>query len=141
MLVHGDFIIGLPGETKASAEQTISFIKELKPNILQVAIATPLPGTSFYSWAKENGYMLVDDLNQSIDANGYQKCIISYPDFTKDDIEFFVARALKEYYLSPSFVPVALRNVLRKNGLHELKAMVTSAESFLKYVGRGKATA
>jgi|AGTN01.2.fsa_nt_gi Fe-S oxidoreductase len=134
LMVHGDFIIGLPGETKETAEQTLRLIKELKPNILQVAVATPLPGTEFYTWAKENGHVLVDDLNQSIDASGFQKCILSYPQFTREDIEAYVTRALKEYYLSPSFVPVAFSNVLRKNGLHELKSMMTSARTFLRYI-------
>ncbi len=134
LMIHGDFIIGLPDETKETAEQTLGFIKELKPNILQVAVATPIPGTEFYEWAKENGYLLVDNLEESIDSNGYQKCILSYPDFTKDDIERYVNKALKEYYLSSSFVPVALSNVLRRHGLHELKIMLMSAKVFLEYL-------
>jgi anaerobic magnesium-protoporphyrin IX monomethyl ester cyclase len=138
LMVHGDFIIGLPGETKESAQKTIDFIKELKPNILQVAVATPIPGTEFHSWAKENKHLLVDDIEDSIDQNGFQKCIISYPDFTKDDIEKYVDRSLKEYYLSPSYIPVALDNILRKNGTHELKSMMKSAVIFLKYVRRAK---
>ena len=136
LMIHGDFIIGLPGETKETANKTLKFIKELKPNLLQVAVATPLPGTEFYDWVKKNGFMLVDNLEESIDENGFQKCIISYPEFTKDDIETYVDKALKEYYLSPSFIPVAISNVLRKNGMHELKGMLTSAKTFLKYIGR-----
>lgn len=138
LMIHGDFIIGLPGETKETAEQTLKFIRELKPNILQVAVATPIPGTKFYDWAKENGYLLVDNLEESIDRSGYQKCILSYPDFTRDDIERYVNRALTEYYLSPSFVPVALSNVLRRHGLHELKVMLMSAKVFLGYLGAEK---
>lgn len=138
LMVHGDFIIGLPGETKETAEQTLRFIRELKPNILQVAVATPIPGTKFYDWVKENGYLLVDNLEESIDQRGYQKCILSYPDFSKVDIEHYVNRALKEYYLSPSFVPVALSNILRRHGLHELKIMLMSAKVFLEYLGAEK---
>ncbi|MCJ7616579.1 MAG: B12-binding domain-containing radical SAM protein [Desulfobacterales bacterium] len=138
LLVHGDFIIGLPGETKDTAAQTLKFIKELKPNLLQVAVATPLPGTEFYDWIKKNGFMLVDNLEKSIDENGFQECIISYPDFTKEDIKISVDKALKEYYLSPSYIPVALSNVLRKNGMHELNSMLKSAKVFFKYMGRAK---
>ena len=128
LLIHGDFIIGLPGETTETAEQTLQFIEELKPNILQVAVATPLPGTEFYHYVKENGYITVDNLKDSIDENGFQRCIVSYPQFTKKDIEFYVDKALKGYYLSPSFIPVAFSNVCRKNGIHELKSMLKSAE-------------
>ena len=138
LMIHGDFIIGLPGETKETAAKTLKFIKELKPNILQVAVATPIPGTGFYEWAKNNGFLLVENLEKSIDAKGYQKGIISYPEFTKEDIENYVDKALKEYYLSPSFIPIAMRNILRKNGLHELKLMLRAATMFYKYLGRGK---
>ena len=136
LMVHGDFIIGLPGETKKTANKTLEFIKELKPNILQVAIATPIPGTEFYEWTKKNGFLLVNDMEESIDKDAFQKCIISYPDFTKEDIENYVDRTLKEYYLSPSYILVAMKNVLRRNGLHELKGMVISAKVFIKYIRR-----
>ncbi|MEA3437818.1 MAG: B12-binding domain-containing radical SAM protein, partial [Thermodesulfobacteriota bacterium] len=101
-------------------------------------IASPIPGTEFYRWCKENGYLLTENLEESIDENGFQKCIVSYPEFTKEDIENYVDRGLKEYYLSPSYIPVAMSNVLRKNGLHELKGMIKSAKVFMKYVGRGR---
>ena len=136
LMIHGDFIVGLPGETKETANKTVEFIKELKPNILQIAVATPIPGTGFYNWCKENEFLLTDDLEESLDNWGAQKCIISYPEFTKEDIENYVDKALKEYYLSPSFIPIAMKNVLRKNGLHELKVMVMSAKVFLGYMGR-----
>ena len=138
LMIHGDFIIGLSGETKETAEKTFKFVKELKPNILQVAIASPIPGTEFYEWARENGVLLVNDMEKSIDKGGYQKCIVSYPDFTKEDIENHVDRALREYYLSPSYIPTAMKNVLRKNGLHELKLMLRAATSFHKYLRRGR---
>jgi len=138
LMILADFVFGMQGETKETAEKTIRFAKEVKPNIVQFAVATPIPGTEFYNYVKENNYLLIDDLEESLDKDGFQKCIISYPEFTKGDIENYVDRALKEYYLSPSFIPVAIRNILRKNGLHELKGMIKSARVFLRYMGREK---
>lgn len=138
LMILADFIFGMPGETKETAEKTIRFAKEVKPNIVQFAVATPIPGTEFCEWVKENGFLLVDDLEESLDENGFQKCIVSYPDFTKEDIENYVDKALKEYYLSPSFIPIAMKNILRKNGLHELKGMMMSAKVFMKYMRRKK---
>lgn len=136
LMILADFIFGMPGETKDTAEQTIRFVKQIKPNIVQFSIATPIPGTDFYDFVRDNGYLLVDDVEKSLDEDGFQQCIISYPDFTKADIEHYVDKALKTYYLSPAYVPVALNTVLRKNGLHELMGMVTSAKGFLKYITR-----
>lgn len=138
IMVHGCFMIGGPGETKETIKMTKKLIRDVKPDILQVLVASPIPGTKFYDWVKENGYLLVNDLENSLDEEGFQKCIISYPDFTKEDIESYVDRALKEYYLSTSYILIAMRNVLRKNGLHELKGMMTSAKVLLKYLKREK---
>lgn len=136
LMIHADFIFGMPGETKETAEKTIKFAKELKPNTVQFAVAMPIPGTKFYEWAKNNNFLLVDDIEEALDEKGHQKCIISYPEFTKEDIETYVDKALKEYYLSPSYIPIVMRNVLRKNGLQELKGIVKSAWVFLKYIRR-----
>jgi len=136
LLVLGDFIFGLPGETKESAEKTIQFVKEIKPNIVQFAVATPIPGTEFYDWIIKNNYLLVNDLGESIDENGFQKCIISYPDFTKEDIESYVDKGLKTYYLSLSYIPIAFNTIFRKNGLYELKSMINSSKVLFNYFNR-----
>jgi len=136
LMIHGDFIIGLPGETKRTAESTLRFIKKIRPDILQVAIATPIPGTEFYRWVEEKGFLLVNDMKESIDAQGYQKCIVSYPEFTKEDIEDYVDRALRKYYLSFAYLPTAVKNILRRNGLREMQVMLRAAKAFRSYLGR-----
>ncbi len=134
LMIHADFIVGLPGETRGTADQTLRFIKELRPDVLQVAVATPIPGTRFYDWAREQGVLLTTDMEASIDGQGYQKCIVSYPELSQQDIEYYVNRMLKEYYLSPAYVMVSLRNLLQRNGWRELEVMLRSARGFLKYM-------
>ncbi len=137
LMVLGDFVFGFPGETKKTAEETMRFAKELRPNIAQFAVSVPLPGTEFYRWAEENDFLLTNELDKSVDGNGFQKCIVSYPEFTNKDVERYVDRALKKYYLSPSYIPIAFKNILRRNGWHELKGMVRSAKALFGYLGRG----
>ncbi|RLF97823.1 MAG: B12-binding domain-containing radical SAM protein, partial [Thaumarchaeota archaeon] len=134
LLVHGDFIIGLPGETKETIELTRKLIKETKPDILQVSVASPFPGTEFYKWCKENGYLLINDPNEYLDEQGHQKAIISYPNLSSEEITKAVDELLKEYYLSPGYVPVALRQVLRRHGLDEMRRLLYSVRMFLRYV-------
>ena len=45
--VHGDFIIGLPGETKETIKKTIDFAKELDCETIQVSLAHAIPAPSF----------------------------------------------------------------------------------------------
>lgn len=136
LMILGDFIIGLPGETRETAQKTIAFAKNLKPNLLQVAVAMPIPGTQFYNWAKENNFLLTENMEEAIDEQGYQKCIISYPDFPAAEIEKYVDKALKEYYLRPGYIPIAFSNILRRNGMHELRTMLRSAGHFFRYLQR-----
>ena len=134
LLVHGDFIIGLPGETKETIELTRKLIKEIKPDILQVSVASPFPGTEFYEWCKEKGYLLIDDPNEYLDEQGHQKAIISYPDLSAEEITKAADETLKNYYLSPGYIPVALGQVLRRHGLDELRRLLYSARMFIKYI-------
>lgn len=138
LLILADFMFGLPGETHDTMNQTIKFIKEIKPNLLQIAVATPIPGTQFYELVKEKGYLLEDDPCKTIDDNGFQKCLVSYPNLSSQDIGKAVDNALKSYYLSVSYIPVALSNVFRKNGMNEFVKMMESARVFLGYLRRNK---
>lgn len=134
LLVHGDFIIGLPGETKETIEQTRSLIWEVKPDILQVAVASPFPGTEFYNWCKDNEYLLTSDPNEYLDDSGHQKAIISYPALSNEEMVHVANEILREYYLSPGYVPLAVRQVFRKNAVAEAKRLWFSAKMFLGYV-------
>ena len=134
LLVHGDFIIGLPGETKETIELTRKLIKNVKPDILQVSVASPFPGTEFYEWCKEGGYLLTDDPNEYLDEQGHQKAIITYPELTNEEMVKAVDEILKGYYMSLSYVPLAMRQVLRKHGLDEMRRLWYSARMFLGYI-------
>lgn len=56
--VGGHFIIGLPGENKNSAQETIDFAKELKLDVVGFNQAMVLPNTDLYNWVKKNGRIL-----------------------------------------------------------------------------------
>ena len=133
MLVHGDFIIGLPGETKETIEKTRKLVKETKPEILQVSVASPFPGTEFYAWCKVSGCLITGNPNEYLDEEGHQKPIISYPELTNEAITKAVDEILKDYYLSPRYVPIALRQVLRRLGMEEMRRLLYSVRMFLGY--------
>src|SRR5205085_566977 len=57
LVIHGDFILGLPGETRESIQNTIKFAKRLDVETIQVSIAHAYPGTEFYEYARANGFI------------------------------------------------------------------------------------
>src|SRR5262249_32847112 len=77
IIVHGTFIVGLPGETRDSIERTIAFAKTIDPYSLQVSLAAPYPGTELYRQAIENGWF---GKRQSglVEAHGIQEAVLSY---------------------------------------------------------------
>lgn len=134
LLVHGDFIVGLPGETRDTVELTRKLINEIKPDILQVSVASPFPGTEFYDYCRENGYLLTEDPNEYLDEEGHQKAVISYPELTNEEMVREADKILKDYYLSVSYVPVAIGQVVRRNGLEEARRLYFSVKMFLAYL-------
>ena len=69
LLIHGDFIMGLPGETPETIRRTIDFAKRLDCETIQVSIAHPYPGTEFYDFVERNGYLTKETMT---DAEGHQ---------------------------------------------------------------------
>jgi len=128
--ILADFVIGLPGETRESIKETERFIKMIKPDLLQVSIATPIPGTEFYEYCKKNGY-LAGDIEECLDSSGYQRAIVSYPWLTSEEIERECKRILREYYFSHRFVARNLTSLLSRK---ELEVMLRALIHFLRYM-------
>ena len=76
LIIHADFILGLPGETKESIRNTINFAKALDCETIQVSVAHAYPGTEFYDFAKANGFI---PTTKMVDAGGHQMAHIEYP--------------------------------------------------------------
>src|SRR5438270_1282068 len=75
--IHGTFILGLPGETRETIEETIRYAREINPHTIQVSIAAPYPGTSMHREAAANGW-LQNDGQALVNARGVQVSALSY---------------------------------------------------------------
>jgi radical SAM superfamily enzyme YgiQ (UPF0313 family) len=132
--LHADFVFGLPGETRSTILQTIKFIKKIKPDVLQLSVATPFPGTDFYNYLKNHSYLKIENVDNYLDEKGNQRCIIDYPWLKSYEIEQLVDQALKQYYFSLSYIPIFLRQVPRKNRVEEARRIAKAAISLTKYM-------
>ena len=99
--VHGDFIIGLPGESRESIRRTIEFAKQLDCETIQVSIAHPYPGTEFYEYVKQNGLITIDPMT---DERGHQLPNIVYPGLDRAELVDWVERFYGEYFFRPKVV-------------------------------------
>jgi radical SAM superfamily enzyme YgiQ (UPF0313 family) len=97
ILIHGTFIVGLPGETSDTIRETIDFAKELNPHTIQVSLAAPYPGTFLHKQALENGWL--DDANaELVDADGVQIAPLHYPHLSHSEIFHSVEDFYRRFY-------------------------------------------
>jgi hopanoid biosynthesis associated radical SAM protein HpnJ len=96
--IHGTFILGLPGETRETIEETIRFACDVNPHTLQVSIAAPYPGTFLHRQAVENGWL--DEHNaELVDAHGIQLAPLQYPHLSHSEIFHSVEEFYRRFYL------------------------------------------
>ena len=128
LVIHGDFILGLPGETRETINNTIAFAKELDVETIQVSVAHAYPGTELYDYAVKNGFMVAGD--KMVDEGGHQLAHIQYPGLPAEVILSEVHRFYDEYY----FRPKAAFRILRKAAFNgdERRRLYKEAKTFLK---------
>jgi hopanoid biosynthesis associated radical SAM protein HpnJ len=96
--IHGTFILGLPGETRETIEETIRFVLDVDPDTVQVSLAAPYPGTALYREAMERGWLETESL---VDARGLQSTAIGYPHLARTEIFDSVERFYRRFYFRP----------------------------------------
>ncbi|MGA7926413.1 MAG: hopanoid biosynthesis associated radical SAM protein HpnJ [Candidatus Sulfotelmatobacter sp.] len=128
LVIHGDFIMGLPGETRETINNTIKFAKELDVETIQVSVAHAYPGTELYDYAVKNGFIVGD--NKMVDEGGHQLAHIEYPGLPADEILSAVHRFYDEYY----FRPKAVFRILRKAAFdrNDRRRLYREAKTFLE---------
>jgi hopanoid biosynthesis associated radical SAM protein HpnJ len=116
ILIHGTFIVGLPGETSETIEETIRFAREINPHTIQVSLAAPYRGTELYRQAVENGW-LVDEGQRLVGDGGIQVSTLSYPHLSSTQISESMERFYKRFYLRPRKIAEMVREMATTPGM------------------------
>jgi len=124
LIIHGDFMIGLPGESEKTISKTINWAKSLKLLDYQFAVIQPEPGTPLYDFLKEKGFLTGEDE-------------VNYPQFSSKDMFDWRLRAYRKIYLNPEYI---LRLLKHPSELKRLAKMAVSAlpNLIFKRNGTGK---
>lgn len=105
----GYFVLGLPGDTRETLEKTINFALSLPLKIAKFDIGAPYPGTEFFRWAQDHGYLKVkkyEDYDQNASA------VVEYPNLSRAEIKAAVRRANRRFYLRPRILLRLLREAM-----------------------------
>lgn len=98
--IHGTFIVGLPGETHETIEETIRFAQEINPHTIQVSLAAAYPGTALHRQAAENGW-LRNDPKYLVGDNGVQVSSLKYPHLSHREIFEALETFYRRFYFRP----------------------------------------
>lgn len=112
--IYNYFVIGLPWETEETVEETIRFAIELNSDFISFYTATPLPGSRFYDYAKENNLF---DKDTSF-ASAYFYPAVNTHFLTKDRVFELHKSAIKRFYLRPMYI---LKMLLKIRSFAEVK--------------------
>ncbi len=130
IVIHGTFILGLPGETKETIEETIAYAKEIDPHTIQVSLAAPYPGTFLYKQAKENGWF--DGTDHLLTDGGNQIAQLNYPHLSSAEIFDSVEDFYKRFYFRPSKIWSIVAEMLRDRDM--MKRRLREGVEFFRFL-------
>ena len=108
------FMFGLPGESESQREETIKFAIELEPTYASFHFATPYPGSRLFEDAK--GAATANLSFEPAPAEG-----------NVEELKKWVRRAMRRFYLRPSYVA---RHLGRGGPAHWLRQLRLFASYF-----------
>ncbi|WP_373031375.1 radical SAM protein [Sulfurovum sp.] len=105
--IHCSFILGLPGDSIDTINETISFAKTLKPDTASFNVAIPYPGTRLHTIFTKRNQVVHEKWNE------YSKSVVIDlgPNLAPEQLQELRVKALRSFYLRPSFIFKKLLNI------------------------------
>lgn len=136
IVIHGTFILGLPGETQETIEETIQYAKEINPHTIQVSLAAPYPGTFLYRQAEENGWFA--DTSGLVNDGGAQIAQLSYPNLPAEVIFGKLEEFYKRFYFRPGKIGAIVGEMVRDFDM--MKRRLREGVEFFDFLRQRKRT-
>jgi radical SAM superfamily enzyme YgiQ (UPF0313 family) len=137
ILVHGAFILGLPGETSETMEATMRYALELDLYSIQVSLVAPYPGTELYAKGLKEGWIVRE--GDGLTREGIQNAAISYDGLSKEEIFEAVERFYRRYYLRPRPILRILKEMLQDKD--EFGRRIREGREFFSFMAKRKEVA
>jgi radical SAM superfamily enzyme YgiQ (UPF0313 family) len=131
--IHGTFILGLPGETRETIQETIRFACEIEPDTLQVSLAAAYPGTELHAQAVANGWLAEGSL---VNGAGVQVAALEYPGLCRSEIFRSVEEFYRRFYFRPRKIFSILGTMARDPAV--CRRRLREGWEFLRFMARRK---
>ncbi len=137
ILVHGAFILGLPGETPETIEATMRYALALDLYSIQVSLVAPYPGTELYAQGLKEGWIVRE--GDGLTRDGIQNAAIAYDGLSKEEIFCAVERFYRRYYLRPRPILRILKEMLQDKD--EFSRRIREGKEFFSFMAKRKEVA
>ncbi|MHA1336653.1 MAG: B12-binding domain-containing radical SAM protein [Promethearchaeota archaeon] len=108
--IFGFFMIGCPGETKETIKKTISTAISLDPDFVQFSRLNPFSGSQLYfDFVKKTGKDIW--LEYSLGRTNCKDIIFPDSNFTKTQLEKFVLKAYRKFYIRPKYIIKKIKEI------------------------------
>lgn len=134
LLVHGCFMVGNPGDTRETMEETLKLALSLNTDTAQFFPLMVYPGTDAWRWAEENGYLSTKDYSRWVTEDGLHSCVLNLPGLSAEEMAAFCDRARKRYYMRPRYLFSKLRQFIREPG--ERSRLYKAGMRFVRFLFR-----
>ncbi len=104
ILVHGCFVLGMPGETYETMEETLRLALELDPDTAQFYPLMAYPGSPAYEEVRASGLLAAKSYREWLSPEGHHTAMASTGALRPEEIVRFCALARRRFYLRPRYL-------------------------------------
>ncbi|PIO03989.1 hypothetical protein COT48_02735 [Candidatus Woesearchaeota archaeon CG08_land_8_20_14_0_20_47_9] len=115
------FMIGFPGETRASLARTKEFAKAVKPDFVSIAILCPFPGSDMY---EEHKKKLPKDWKRYQMTTVEELPIAQLGELSVEELQQELKGFYREFYLRPSYIASRIAKI---RSIEDLRFYVNKA--------------
>jgi radical SAM superfamily enzyme YgiQ (UPF0313 family) len=102
--IRGSFILGLPGESKKTIQETIKFARSLPLDTANFFIATPYPNTELYEEALKNGELKPPNCWDKFGENNPEHIPYTPNGLSKACLQKYFSKAHKSFYFRLTYI-------------------------------------
>ena len=124
--VRCTFMLGNPGETLSTIDETIAYSIKIDPDIALFNITTPYPGTEMFKWAKARGYLMTENW----DDYNLGDPVMELPTIKTELLREKYKEAFTRFYVRPKFF---LNTLVRMASPKEFPLMLEGVKSLYHF--------
>ena len=103
MVSRAQLMVGTPGETRETLDETLQMVKDAKPDLIGIGITTPTPGSDLYEQLKNSDKLRVKHWR---------------------DFDRFVINPIKLEFVTPDDLRLTIKNIYRANLRYHLWTLI-----------------